>query len=108
MAVVGRRRRMWGGVDLEVMLLLLGLLVMAQVQESVQLRCSHPMHGVVERINENAGPYIGLVMTFPTEELVLQTSGFFVPSSYIPWVDLAGTLSLSLSLSLSLDVMVLD
>ncbi|KAE8077479.1 hypothetical protein FH972_016039 [Carpinus fangiana] len=85
-----RRRRMWGGVYLEVMLLLLGLLVMAQVQESVQLRCSHPTHGVVERINENAGPYIGLVMTFPTEELVLQTSGFFVPSSYIPWVDLAG------------------
>ena len=100
MAVVGRRRRMWGAVDLEVMLLL-GLLLMVQVQQSVQLRCSHPMHGVVDRINENAGPYIGLVMTFPTEELVLQTSGFFVPSSYIPWVDLAGTLSLSLSLSLS-------
>ncbi|XP_062147282.1 bark storage protein A-like [Alnus glutinosa] len=89
MHVVGRRRRrMWGAVDLEVMLL--GLLVMVQVQLSVQLRCSHPMHGVVDRINENAGPYIGLVMTFPTEEIVLQTSGFFVPSSEIPWVDLAG------------------
>jgi len=101
MHVVGRRRRrMWGAVDLEVMLL--GLLVMVQVQLSVQLRCSHPMHGVVDRINENAGPYIGLVMTFPTEEIVLQTSGFFVPSSEIPWVDLAGTLSLSLSLSLSM------
>lgn len=85
---------MWG-VDLEVMLL--GLMVMVQVQQSMQLRSSHPMHGVVDRINENAGPYIGLVMTFPTEELVLQTSGLFVPSSEIPWVDLAGTLSLSLS-----------
>jgi len=94
MHVVGRRRRrMWGAVDLEVMLL--GLLVMVQVQLSVQLRCSHPMHGVVDRINENAGPYIGLVMTFPTEEIVLvaraeSTRGL-----------LSGSLSLSLSLSLS-------
>ena len=48
------------------------------------------------KINENAGPYIGLVMTFPTEELALIDSTFFVPSSEIPWVDLAGTFSLCL------------
>ena len=70
-----------------------GLLVMLQVQQSLQLRSSHPMHGVVDEINENTGPYIGLVMTFSTEELVLIDSTFFVPSSEIPWVDLAGTLS---------------
>lgn len=83
---------MWA-FDLEVMVLVLvlvGLLVMLQVQQSMQLRCSHPMHGVVDRINENAGPYIGLVMAYPTEELALQSSAFFVPSSEIPWVDLAG------------------
>ncbi|KAK7849730.1 bark storage protein b [Quercus suber] len=79
---------MWA-VDLQVMLVV-GLLVMLQVQQSLQLRSSHPMHGVVDKINENAGPYIGLVMTFPTEELALIDSAFFVPSSEIPWVDLAG------------------
>jgi hypothetical protein len=84
---------MWA-FDLEVMVLVLvGLLVMLQVQQSMQLRFSHPMHGVVDRINENAGPYIGLVMAYPTEELALQSSAFFVPSSEIPWVDLAGILS---------------
>ncbi|KAK9994041.1 hypothetical protein SO802_023744 [Lithocarpus litseifolius] len=79
---------MWA-VDLQVMLVV-GFLVMLQVQHSLQLRSSHPMHGVVDKINENAGPYIGLVMTFPTEELALIDSTFFVPSSEIPWVDLAG------------------
>ena len=70
-----------------------GLLVMLQVQQSLQLRSSHPMHGVVDEINENTGPYIGLVMTFSTEELVLIDSTFFVPRSEIPW-------GYSLSLSL--------
>ncbi|XP_030934660.1 bark storage protein A-like [Quercus lobata] len=79
---------MWA-VDLQVMLVV-GLLVMLQLQQSLQLRSSHPMHGVVDKINEKAGPYIGLVMTFPTEELALIDSAFFVPSSEIPWVDLAG------------------
>ncbi|KAL4595765.1 hypothetical protein ACB092_12G115200 [Castanea dentata] len=82
------RPTMWA-VDLQVMLVV-GLLVMLQVQQSLQLRSSHPMHGVVDKINENAGPYIGLVMTFPTEELALIDSAFFFPSSEIPWVDLAG------------------
>ena len=97
---------MWA-VDLQVMLVV-GLLVMLQVQQSLQLRSSHPMHGVVDKINENAGPYIGLVMTFPTEELALIDSAFFVPSSEIPWVDLAGTLSLSLSLIVFVFFLLLD
>ena len=78
-------------------MLVVGLLVMLQVQQSLQLRSSHPMHGVVDKINENAGPYIGLVMTFPTEELALIDSAFFVPSSEIPWVDLVSSFSLCLS-----------
>ncbi|KAK9272451.1 hypothetical protein L1049_002824 [Liquidambar formosana] len=88
-AVGGRDRRCWA-VDLKVkvMMMVLGLLVM--VQESMQLRSSHPLHGVVDRVNQNAGPYIGLVMAYPTEEYVLQISGLFMPSSHIPWVDLAG------------------
>ena len=88
---------MWA-VNLQVMLVV-GLLVMLQVQQSLQLRSSHPMHGVVDEINENTGPYIGLVMSFSTEELALIDSTFFVPSSEIPWVELTW-LVLSLSLSL--------
>lgn len=74
---------------------MVGILVMMMmmVQRSMQLRSSHPLHGVVDRINENGGPYIGLVMTYPTEEIALQTSGFFLPSSDIPFVDLAGSIS---------------
>lgn len=66
------------------------------VKLSVQLKSSHPLHGLVERINGEGGPYIGLLMAYPTEETVLLDCGLFVPSSNIPWVDLAGTpLSLS-------------
>lgn len=106
MPLVGPRRRTLS-VELVLNLaMVMGLLVLAQVEQSVQLRSTHPMHGVLDRVNENAGPYIGLVMAYPTEELALQTSGFFVPSSEIPWVDLAGksqrlTLSVSISLSRS-------
>lgn len=71
-------------------MVLLGLLVLMQVQPSVQLRSSHPLHGVVDRINKNGGPYIGLVMAYPTEEIALEASGFFAPSSDTPSVDLAG------------------
>ncbi|KAH7538437.1 hypothetical protein FEM48_Zijuj03G0199300 [Ziziphus jujuba var. spinosa] len=64
---------------------------MVQVQQSMQLRLSHPLHHLMDRINENsASSYIGLVMASFTEELAPQNSGYFVPSSQIPWVDLAG------------------
>ncbi|XP_060675477.1 bark storage protein A-like isoform X2 [Ziziphus jujuba] len=64
---------------------------MVQVQQSMQLRLSHPLRHLMDRINENsASSYIGLVMASFTEELALQNSGYFVPSSQIPWVDLAG------------------
>lgn len=77
-----------GGIDLEVMVV--GILIMVMVQQSVQLRSNHPLHDDVDDINKNGGPYIGLVMTFPTELLALQDSGLFFPSSNIPFVDLAG------------------
>ncbi|XP_044482507.1 bark storage protein A-like isoform X2 [Mangifera indica] len=73
-------------VELE--LVAVGLLLM--VQCCVQLRNTHPLHEIVDKVNENGGPYIGLVMAYPTEEMALQTSGVFVPNSQIPWVDLAG------------------
>ena len=83
--VVGGGR--WGlwAVDL------VGLLVVAvMVEETVELKLSHHLHGVVERVNERNGPFVGLLMTYPTEEIALQVSGFFVPSSDFPLVQLAG------------------
>ncbi|KAL5568250.1 hypothetical protein UlMin_024825 [Ulmus minor] len=64
---------------------MVGFLLM-MVQPSMELRLK-------QRIKEIVGggsSYIGLLMTFPTEELALQNSGYFVPNSNIPWVDLAG------------------
>lgn len=79
------------------MLLFLGM-VSLMVQQSMQLKMSHTVQQVVDKINENAasGSYIGLVMAYPTEELALQNSAYFVPSSQIPWLDLAGYYSLTL------------
>lgn len=48
------------------------------------------MHGIVDRVNEIGGPYIGLVMAYPPEELALITSRLFVHNSRIPFIDLAG------------------
>ena len=67
------------------LVVLLGL-----VQDSKQLSRNHPMRGIVDKVNEDGGPYIGLVMAYPTEQLALQESGFFLPNSDIPWIELAG------------------
>ncbi|CAK9138426.1 unnamed protein product [Ilex paraguariensis] len=66
------------------------VVVLVMTQRSVQLRSNHPLHGVVDRVNENGGPYIGLVMAYPTEEAALQSSSLFLPSSDVPSVDLSG------------------
>ena len=71
---------------------LVGLLVMAAMLEETAeaLKISHPLTGVVERVNERHGPFVGLLMTYPTEEIALQVSGFFVPSSDLPLLEIAG------------------
>ena len=70
------------------------------MKPSVQLKSTHPLHAVVDTINHNGGPYIALVMAYPTEELVLLHSGLFLPNSNLPWIDLSGTATYSLSLSI--------
>ncbi|KAI8032381.1 Bark storage protein A [Camellia lanceoleosa] len=60
------------------------------VKKTIQLKSNHPLHDVVERINEKGGPYIGVVMAYPTEELALLSSGFFLPSSGLPSLQLSG------------------
>ncbi|KAK9201115.1 hypothetical protein WN944_016316 [Citrus x changshan-huyou] len=83
------QRRRWV-LDVKLVVMLgLGLLL-AMAQHTVQLRSNHPMHGIVDRVNEIGGPYIGLVMAYPPEELALITSRLFVHNSRIPFIDLAG------------------
>ncbi|GFY83948.1 phosphorylase superfamily protein [Actinidia rufa] len=66
------------------MLLLVRVLVLIMLgfmmKPSVQLKSTHPLHAVVDTINHNGGPYIALVMAYPTEELVLLHSGLFLPT----------------------------
>uniref|UniRef100_A0A7N0TXJ3 Nucleoside phosphorylase domain-containing protein n=1 Tax=Kalanchoe fedtschenkoi TaxID=63787 RepID=A0A7N0TXJ3_KALFE len=67
------------------------LLITVHLQLSAQLRPSHPAHDAVRRVNGGiGGPYIGLLMAFPTEEMALVASGLFVPDGDIPWIELAG------------------
>ncbi|XP_024045043.1 bark storage protein A [Citrus clementina] len=83
------QRRRWV-LDVKLVVMLgLGLLL-AMAQHTVQLRSNHPMHGIVDRVNEIGGPYIGLVMAYPPEESALITSRLFVHNSRIPFIDLAG------------------
>ncbi|KAL9237221.1 hypothetical protein vseg_011799 [Gypsophila vaccaria] len=64
--------------------------MMMMVRQSVPLRSSHPMHKIVDKINHRGGPYIGLVLAFPAEEVPLQASSLFVPDSDFPFVQLSG------------------
>ncbi|GLT95074.1 hypothetical protein SLE2022_127790 [Rubroshorea leprosula] len=88
MAVMGRRRRL-AVADL-VAAAAFWVLIVVQVDLTVQLRRRHPMHEIVDGVNDNAGPYIGLVMAYPTEEMALLTSGLFLPNPDVSSVDLAG------------------
>ncbi|KNA18974.1 hypothetical protein SOVF_064490 [Spinacia oleracea] len=66
------------------------VILMVLVHQSVQLRSTHPLHEVVDRINNHGGPYIGLVLAFPAEQVPLLNSGLFVPNSRNPFIQLSG------------------
>ncbi|XP_052198834.1 bark storage protein A-like isoform X2 [Diospyros lotus] len=66
------------------------LVVASNVEQSVQLKSNHPLHSAVDRINQNGGPYIGMLMAYSTEESALLDSGLFFPSSDLPSVDFSG------------------
>lgn len=72
------------------MIMMMMVVIMLSVQQSTQLRSNHPTHEVVDRTNRHSGPYIGLVLAFPAEEVPLQTSGLFVPNSRNPSIQLSG------------------
>ncbi|CAK7355638.1 unnamed protein product [Dovyalis caffra] len=85
MAGAGLPRKLWA-VDLAVMVLVL----FAMAQQSVQLSLRHPLYGIVNRINENAVSYLGIVVTSSASEDALLNSGFFVPSTHVPYIDFVG------------------
>lgn len=70
--------------------LVVGLLVM--VPETMQLHLKHPLHAVVERVNEQAGrdTILGLVLTSKIDEKQLLSSGYFVPDPLLPFITIAG------------------
>ncbi|KAF6148571.1 hypothetical protein GIB67_042530 [Kingdonia uniflora] len=75
-------------VNLEIVLVMFLVLVPSL---SMQLRLNHPLHDVVDKVNANGGRgYVGVVMAYAAEEIVLQSSGLFIPNSKHPWVDLSG------------------
>ncbi|KAK3012998.1 hypothetical protein RJ639_008730 [Escallonia herrerae] len=72
---------MRAGEKLQVKILMMVLaLAMVVVDNAVRLS-----------VNENGGPYVGLVMAYPTEEIALESSSVFLPSSQVPYLDLSGT-----------------
>lgn len=56
---------------------------------SSELPSRHPLHSVVDQVNQR-GPFVGVVMAWPTEAESLSSSGAFVPSSAVAAVDLYG------------------
>ncbi|GAB4858170.1 hypothetical protein Ancab_009567 [Ancistrocladus abbreviatus] len=86
----GAAKAEWPVLVSQVEVMMMGLLVLVQLQQTVELRSSHPLHEAVDRINGQGGPYIGLVMAYPGEQVVLQASGLFVPNPDFPFVQLSG------------------
>ncbi|XP_021760805.1 bark storage protein A-like [Chenopodium quinoa] len=77
---------MWG-VKLGV--LVLGLLVLVPDQ-STQLNIDHPLHSVVQNINLEFGPFLGLVISSGRDENVLTNSTYFTPHKPIPSLTISG------------------
>lgn len=78
-------REMWG---LKVVAMVLGLLVMAP--ETMQVHVNHPLHGVVQRINANTGPFLALLVSSTRDEKMLMQSDYFVPNEVVPRITIAG------------------
>ncbi|KAK9672469.1 hypothetical protein RND81_12G102900 [Saponaria officinalis] len=65
-----------------------GLLVM--VPDTMQLSVDHPLHTVVERLNVNAGPFLGLVISSGRDEKILKNSTYYEPDTSVPYITIAG------------------
>ncbi|KAH9624970.1 hypothetical protein KSS87_018291 [Heliosperma pusillum] len=61
-----------------------------QVPDTMQLSIDHPLHTVVERLNVNAGPFFGLVISSSRDEKILKNSSYYEPDVSIPYITIAG------------------
>ncbi|KAL3565232.1 hypothetical protein D5086_033278 [Populus alba] len=85
MALAGLPSKMLS-VELAVMVLVL----LAMAQQSMQLSLRSPLPEVVKKINGNTVSYLGIVVSSSGSEDALLNSGFFVPSTHVPYIDLVG------------------
>ncbi|XP_021764282.1 bark storage protein A-like [Chenopodium quinoa] len=76
---------MWG---VKLAVLVLGLLVL--VPESTQLNVDHPLFSVVQKINIESGPFLGLVISSGRDEKFLKNSTYFTPHKSIPSLTISG------------------
>ncbi|XP_074319806.1 bark storage protein A-like [Silene latifolia] len=73
---------------MKLLVVVVGLLFL--VPDTMQLSIDHPLHGVVERLNVNAGPFLGLVISSSRDRKILKESTYFVPDESIPYITIAG------------------
>uniref|UniRef100_A0A7C8Z7V7 Adenosylhomocysteine nucleosidase n=1 Tax=Opuntia streptacantha TaxID=393608 RepID=A0A7C8Z7V7_OPUST len=78
-------REMWG---LKLVVMVLGLLVLAP--ETMQLHVDHPLHGVVQRINDKSGPFLAIIISSSRDERILLESGHFDHDQANPQLVIAG------------------
>lgn len=76
---------MWG---VKLAVLVLGLLVL--VPETKQLNVDHPLFSIVQKINLEAGPFLGLVISSGRDERTLKNSTYFTPHTNIPSLTISG------------------
>ena len=83
---------MWG---LKLVVMVLGLLVLAP--ETMQLHVDHPLHGVVQRINDKSGPFLAIIISSSRDERILWESGHFDHDKANPQLVIAGIVQFNLS-----------
>ncbi|KAK9672460.1 hypothetical protein RND81_12G102300 [Saponaria officinalis] len=60
------------------------------VPDTLQLSVDHPLYTVVERLNDKAGPFLGLVISRGRAEKILKNSTYYEADTSIPYITVAG------------------
>ncbi|KAL9225390.1 hypothetical protein vseg_001323 [Gypsophila vaccaria] len=75
-------------VTMKFLAVVVGLLFL--VPDTMQLSLNGPVNSIVERLNVNAGPFLGLVISSGRDEKILKNSTYFEPDTAIPYITIAG------------------
>ncbi|XP_074319804.1 bark storage protein A-like [Silene latifolia] len=73
---------------MKLLAVVVGLLFL--VPDTMQLSVDHPLHTVVERLNVNTGPFLGLVISSGRDEKILKNSSYYEPDASNPYITIAG------------------